>query len=156
MTQCSFSRGRRGVDGSRVEFSICLSHQASPAALPVSVDLLCLTRLPAPHSESNTLVGGISSPPKAHPKYSLPSHATRQQFLQQVRKQQWRKGGAWPGRAELSCRDAPSTCRAMCQFHGGRTASGSSRQTAVGKGGNPAPEIMVEKGSLHLEPRTCR
>lgn len=57
-------------------------------------------------------------------------------------------------RAEPSRRDAPSTCRATCQFDGGRTASGSSRQTAVRKGGNSAPEIMVEKEPPHLEPRT--
>lgn len=160
VTRCSFSRGTGDVDGSGAGpmwNSVSVLHQASPAAFPVSIDraaLLCLTRLPVLHSKSNTLVVGSSSPPKDHPKYSLPSHATSQLFLQQVRKRRWKKGGAWPGRAEPSRRDAPSTCRATCQFDGGRTASGSSRQTAVRKGGNSAPEIMVEKEPPHLEPRT--
>lgn len=91
--------------------------------------------------------------PKTPAKCSLPSRATRQLFLQQVRKQRRRKGGE-RGQAEPSRRDAPSTCRATCHFDGGWTASASSRQAAVGKGGNSAPEILVEKESPHLEPRT--
>lgn len=53
--------------------------------------LPCRTLLPQ-HSISNPLIVGSSSPPQDHPKYSLPSHTTSWLFLQEVRKQQWRKG----------------------------------------------------------------
>lgn len=56
-------------------------------------------RIPLPqHSLSNPLIVGSSSPSRDHPKHSLPSHTTSWLFLQEVRKQQRRKGER--GRAE--------------------------------------------------------
>lgn len=102
---------------------------------------------PAPHSKSNPFVMGSSSPPRDHSKYGLPSHATRRLFSKQVRKRWRRKGGARPGRAALSRRDAASTCRAVCQLDGGWTVSSSPRQTAVGKGGEFKPKNNGEEGA---------
>lgn len=115
-----------------------LSCSASPVSLPCT---------------ANPFVVGSSSPPKDPPKIHFAFPCSQPAIFTAGEEAAAEEGGE-RGQAEPSRRDAPSTCRATCRFDGGWTASGSSRHTAVGRGGNSAPEIMVEKESPHPEAGT--